>query len=81
MLRGIGARRFCVHVNRVTLPDFPFQNVDAQRIENLSWTGAPRRSHAVDVIVTCAGEKCPYGIGQLERDLLSFERKSEAIQL
>ena len=65
-------------MNGLTLPDFAFKNIDAQRIENLPLNGTPQGSRAVNGIVAFTREQCLGGIGQLERDLLLLEtfRKS-----
>jgi hypothetical protein len=48
---------FCIDVDRLAFADFPFKNVDAERVENFFLNGTPKRSGTVNRIVSFAGEQ------------------------
>ena len=68
-------------MNGLAFADFAFENIDAERIENLSLNGTPQGSRAVNGIVAFAREQCIGGIGQLERDLLLLETFRQSAKL
>ena len=70
-----------VDPDRLAFVEFSFEDLEAERIENLFLDRALQRPRAVNRIVAFARDQCLGGIGQLERDLLLLETFRQAAQL
>ena len=72
---------FGIDMDGLTLADFPFEDVDAERVENFFLDRALQRAGAINGIVTFARNQFLGRIGKIERDLLLLEPFRQAAEL